>query len=272
MIASINKKLFLSSLLLATPAWSFDGLSTFSSMSPKFPCEKVLTFTDSLHRPAMNALWGTFGTDLSCLQQFTERNAARPHLVQFILSNESCRYFSRCFAGELARGLTSKSYNSKLEKRHAKLLLEIRNRVQSILDAADVIGNSNTRFILSIGLEDRLSEKAAKVLIDTILEIWPYEISRNTLKYLQRMDVRLSFVESHSLRPSCTKTTIANNDGNVLSNASSFEYRKSTDKCGVVFFWLPKLQGIESNKFVRPRYRSFKFPVGDAVLAKKFFK
>lgn len=272
MIATVNKIALASALLAARSLYAYDGISTFSSMSPRFPCEKVLSFTDTLKRPAMNALWGTFGSDLSCLQNFTQRNAYRPHLVQFILTNESCRYFSRCFAGELARGLGTKSYSARLAKRNAKLLSEVRVRVRSILDAADIIGTPNTRFVLSIGLEDRLSEQAASVLIETVLEIWPYEISRNTLKYQQRMDARVSFVESHSLRPRCTKATIANNDGNVLSISKSSEYRKSTDNCGVVFLWMPKLQGIQSTKFIRPRHRSFKFPNGDVVLARKFFK
>ncbi len=261
-----------SCLLLTTPGYAFEGLSTFSSMSPKFPCKKVLNYLDKLPHPAMNALWGTFGEDLSCLAKFTARNQHREHLIQIILSNESCRFFNRCKKGELARGLGVKSYNARLANGDLQLADEIRFRVREIREAAEAIATSKTTLVLSIGLEDRLSNLAANNLVTIIKTEWPYDLVRNSLSSTIGVDPRVSYMESHGLRPDCSARTIANNDGNVLSPASAKQYRKRTRDCGVVFFWLPRLQGISSQKFVRPRKRHFRFDSGDVLLADRFFK
>lgn len=249
----------------------YRGISSFAAMHKGFPCKQFLDISSHAKAPAMNVLWGTFGTSPKCVSAFTKKFEHRPHLLQIYFSNGSCRALKRCKEGEIGRTLTTNQFDQRLRKSNPKLAAQIVKRAEEILYFAVSNSNENTRLVLVVELEDRASNAAISKQITLLRQRWPYVIVRNTIRTSFGVDTRLDGLESHRLRPACGGATkYANNDGNVLSATGFAEYRSAAKGCHVVFYWFPSLQGIGANyKFVEPRKRRFWISSEDSLLAKK---
>lgn len=239
----------------------FVGLSAFSAMNESFPCDDYLKELNKSPRPIMPVLYGTFGFDWSCIDKFIQQNRSRPHAVQIHLSNERCRYYERCEAGELEGDLDTIDYNYLLEIKTGWLLQKITARVQTIyqvLSSLMIKHKANTDLFLSTGLEDLYSQNAYNVIYETIRSSWPYEIIRVPLQNNHHHDL----VEYHGVSVPCNDTTFASNDGAVLSVSGSAGFAAQHRECKATILWLPSLQGI-TNEFTKPLDRVFRFHFGD---------
>ena len=233
----------------------YKGLSAYSALNPKFPCDKYVELSTRVAKPAMAVLWGTFGKDISCVDKFIKANSSKPNLLEIHFSNETChRYPRKCFYGEL------KSYGIRT----------IQKRIYQIKALIEPLLLPNTKVILSMGLEDNYLRKRAKRLYSIIKSQWPYFIARSPDNdpYLPN---RHMFIEHHGLYSSCTRATIANNDGSELGMQAPREFYKRHASCLAVFLWLPGLQGSEK-KFTPPLTRSFKFSREDLRSAREFLQ
>lgn len=244
------------------------GISAFAIMNPGFPCEAFLETARKVDAPALSFLWGTFGSNPSCIQKWVNENKDKPHLIQIHFSNEVCRKKGNCRGGEFFGELTPSEYDAFIVLGPPRFQLELRHRVNRIKALIQSVANENTLVILSMGLEDQYSYIAANILHQYLKEQWPYEISRNPLDH---SDPPVALVhELHGVqlpnlsRPNC----IANLDGVSISTGEDnylpsitpegfSDFIRNNCECRAVFGWNAASQGIQGGTFVAPMDRKF---------------
>lgn len=141
------------------------GLSAFAALNSSFPCDTFLASLNKSPAPAMAILLNTFGSDWSCVNKFLSENSNKPHLLEIHFSNEACRRNNRCGSEEFLSGLTVNEYNqvlsdeiSSVAPKIARKILDVHSRIESNI-------SPKTRLILSLGLEDNLTESSQKIFI-----------------------------------------------------------------------------------------------------------
>lgn len=235
-------------------------------MSPKFPCKKVLDLYKNVQKPVMNPLYGTFGTDVRCINSFIDRFRGRSHMVLIYLVNGSCRRMRRCDRGEIYPKASVARFNILLERKNSILGHKIKKRVERI--RRDIVLAPRTKVVLSMGLEDEYSTKAYNSLKTWINETWPAPYSRNPLRNPNR--IRWSFLESHGMRPS-SGAKVCTNDGIDLDSRSIITYKRASRHCQVRIFWDKFLQGRDG-RFVVPYRRTFRLPILTRKLFREFIR
>lgn len=244
-----------------TTTLSYLGLSAFSALSPNFPCDEYLKELNKSPRPIMSVLWGTFGDDLTCIAKFIEENHDRDHAVEIHFSNERCRAWGRCFEGEVFPDLDTDEYNELLSDGGSLAYNVLIGRAFEITLTANTLGNFNTKWFLSTGLEDSYSPKAYEYLYNVLKSIWPYGFIRTPLKD----GFHHEFVERHSLSAECTEETFASNDGVGIAPGEVEFYRENHSDCKGTILWTCGLQGI-CGEFVSPRDRTFELSSDDVLM------
>lgn len=250
------------------PRWI--GLSGFAGLAgDRFPCNQYLEELKRSPAPIFSVLYGTFGNDWACVAEFIEQNKDRPHAVEVHFSNERCRFWGRCFEGELLSNLNTESYNHALESKDRVIIGAIQSRMYEILMMLQILGQRSefTHWILSTGLEDSYSSKAAEQIYTTLKSLWPYELIRSPVDHLPSGIIPN---ELHGIQVECQPGGFASNDGNTISTTPGLRaYVQSTSACAGVILWQPRAQGVD-DEFTRPADRSFSISADDILIWHEF--
>lgn len=242
------------------------GTSGFAIFNKRFPCDDFIEIHKSAKKPFASTLWGTFGTDATCLRRFAEVFKDRPHAIQIHLLNNTCVRNRNCREGEPFPRWTVSTLNKKLEARDPATLARLKARVERIVRLASGFLNPNTELILGLGLEDNYSNRAYLNLLEEVKPLWPWKLSRNPLHPQGKTRGDADLMEFHGWGARCTGVhQIANQDGTVFSEGESRRWLDQNSKCGFVALWTAESQGrTVSNGKVRssalpPRSRSFRY-------------
>ncbi|MBD1999228.1 hypothetical protein H6G00_21865 [Leptolyngbya sp. FACHB-541] len=276
------------------------GLSAFAAMNPSFPCDSWLRTTRGLNKPAMAVLWGTFGNSGACMERFLYQNRNRPHLLEIHFSNQTCLEVEdgrRCEDGELLRfnerrqPANTQDFNQEVLQNPA-LQNRIRDRIRRINQWLITHKNSNTKAVVSLGLEDEYSLEAFEKIVNLFQEVnretpLDFETVRSPEIYEYSLEAArfagyTGYLELHPGSPTETpdlsqypiwtppdgqppaKPTycITNLDGvstprdGGVSKSVSFEQAKGFitrhHDCMAVFLWHAPLQGLQPVLGPRP--------------------
>lgn len=255
-------------------AQTYTGIGIYAAQHRRFPCSQALKAVSAVERPAISVLWGTFGTSTSCIKKFAEASANKQHLIQIHLTNETCRLRGTCFEGELFPKVGWREQNHLLTTMSPRTKSQIQARVLSILNKLTPIINSNTKLVLSVGLEDLYNKNSAAKIISAVREVWPYELVRNSKKRARFGD-GTDYQELHGNRPNFEggQCGIVNLDGFDInfgrgaglrralstSRATAWFNTWKAQNCLAVFLWRGEWQGIYKDRYPRPRTRIVKF-------------
>lgn len=252
-------------LRLTSSSETFTGLVALAALHPRFPCDDYLRVSSASTSPVMATLWGTFGTDPSCIARYTEQNAHHKHVLYGYLLNGSCRRKGLCLEGEPFKQDSVSEWDARLIAMSSETSAVLTQRVLALRETFEAVANPNTILLLSIELEDNLSPLATTSLINLIKQSWPYEIVHNPLSM---GDVVLADLhELHGLQP-IEAPCIANLDGLSVRTDThdpytpsitpdrALEWANSRCHCHMVLFWHAPLQGL-SNGFSPPMGRGF---------------
>lgn len=241
------------------------GISAFAIFGKNFPCKALVsTFGDS-QTIAVATLVGTFGNDFTCINSLVESNRGKSFIIEFHLSNGSCRAFNRCGAGELFGSLTSKQFDRKLRNINRSTTSRIQTRLAPIKSFIDQYKSENIKILISAELETRCSKLAIENFFKVIKDEIPaaFLVFNPVGETNNFVPIGTDFVELHGLRPKFRGNTsrICSNDGNVINLQSARSYFRQAHSCQMLLPWSKELQGIigHNRRFVRPRDRRFVF-------------
>ena len=270
--------------LLFTATAQADGMSYLGMLHPEFKCRQALRVFRGVKAPALSVLWGTFGKDLTCYRKFIERHPDATVIIYF--SNEACRRWGRCKAGELFKDLSVSKYNRRLISRPNRLRRRLNLRLTAIKRAIVGDGPGEARIILSTGLEDNLSCKAVKSLVSILREAWPYEISRNPMAFNRPCGADL--LELHGAKPTAGAADVWSNDGtDLVFGATGFrgyephvraadllaQIRANRGDETIVLLWIAQTQGLYgTGGFSDPRSRVFTFSTWDVLSVNRLLR
>lgn len=225
-------------------------------------------------RPAISILWRSFNSKRPiCLKTFIRKYRHRNPIIEIHATNEAGRRNNRLAKYEYLASLSVNELNRRIETRDKRTLSKYSILIQNILNAvAPILGQAEV--IISTGLEDNYTHKAAKIITKYFRERLPDDIkvvrnpvSHNKGKYFA------DYIELHGMYPEYAKrdpcissldgTDIDYDDGGradksgiSLSQVRGYIKREAKRGC-YVFLWWQEQQGITHNGFVEPRSRSF---------------
>lgn len=238
--------IFLSSGSLAMAEVRFEGLTVLAAMHEKFPCGRLVNTLKHLPHPAIQVLWGTFGTDTRCLRRVMSKFRDRQHLIEIHLSNHTCRPSRgrRCFSGEV----------------HGPTAFD--ERLKEVIQFFSTYGNSNTVTVLTAALEDEFTDRQFRFYQKMILARWSGLTARNSL--LGGNYRPANFSESHS--PDATRAELVSLDGNLHMTETQVRRfvlkQRARRKVRALYLWRCEWQG-GCGKFIPPRKREFEFGLRD---------
>lgn len=240
----------------------FKGVAAFAAMNDEFPCDRYLAMVDQAKYPAMSVLWGTFGFNPRCVALFTLFNQKRPHMVQIHLSNETCRRNHVCGEGELLGHLNVREYNRALENPQFEVIKALVERVEEIKAFTEAVGNPNTYWVISTGLEDNYSNGAYNIVEFVVRRHWDGLISRNPLK--GRAYGGADFLEKHGNGARFGGAPcIANEDGTRNSLSRSRTFMRKHSGCFASFVWRESHQGRIRGRWIPIPLRQYIIPDED---------
>jgi len=245
------------------------GVSAFAIEAPAYvssACDRLVASLADTERIFLPTLHGTFGEDEGCIHRVLAVHRLKSIIVQVHLTNETMRRRRRSQRGEgeMLTHMSIAELNAGLEAHDSLVLDAVRNRTAEVLAKQRELGTPNTRWILGVGLEDNYTDRAAEVMVNTVREVWPYEVSRNPLKGSYRAGA--DFIESHSTarRKGFAPPCLANEDGRLNSTKASEKFLKTYGDCLAVALWDKDHQGANpGGSFKLPRLRTFKFTNAD---------
>jgi len=256
--------------VVPTYTGAFLGADWFAASNSAFPCDKALSVTEGLQKPAFGYLWGTFGSDHECLYRFLQKHAERPHLVRIHIANEVCRRHRNCGIGEIEPFMDVQRHISVLERREGWLLEKYHERMRNIVDWLYVHANSNTEILWSSGLEHNMTGAASVVLWELMRATESYGTIFNSVDNVIG-PIQYDFTELHHA-PSTEGRCVAALDGADIfwpHQASSYPRQwdireveqwglENSKVCRAVFLWSARSQGLGvGGHFVQPRVRSY---------------
>lgn len=277
------------------------GLSAFGIFSENFqgrPCSILLETIRHSDRPAIAALYKTFGTNTACIERFWRKTSewGKTHVTEIHFSNEAGRRSGLLDKDDFVRSADVETYTSLLEAMPEWLDAAIRERTREIV-ALIQPGLSNGSFILSTGLEDNFSNLAWDNIYAIIRQEWPYEIVRSPA--LSAYIVEQQFVppagirmESHGYsRRLDQQGCIGNGDGQDLdflqnagrnfrnAKAATMRSVKNWIRRGVrndciLFLWAGKWQGFfqDGDRASAPLKREFVMHRNDIPVIRELFR
>lgn len=250
-------KLALAWLIPAVALAQYTGFSAYPAMNKRFPCGRFLEVSRYADKPIMAVLYSTFGNNTSCIKKFVHKFRNRSHALEFHLNNETCRRGGRvCFEQELFAKKSPRAYSATLEQMPTQVRNRIQKRVKRILEVSES-ANGNTRLLLSLGLEDQYTDKAASQMFLAVKEIWPYEIIRNPVGDRSR-DRNADVIELHAVENifPADRLCIWNQDGLEGGLVEAQRLFKIYRQCLGRLAWTIESQGI-TTPFTPPLKRAF---------------
>jgi len=175
------KRLLLTALLAAPlPVRAIEtGFDFFAIEHKKFPC-KVSNFVAKHYpKPHLGYLDHTFGTKARCIKKFLQIAKSKPHTLKVHISNEVCRRKpGSCQPGiDFLSNLSVDQYNQALEQGNKKILKQIRKKARKLRLDHQSWGNSNTKLLISTGLESQFSsQKAYQAVVNQFIKAgWKHD-------------------------------------------------------------------------------------------------
>lgn len=152
-------------------------------------------FPDAFKRPATALLWGPWGYPVAFAKRFIDWAGSRSHLVEIHISAETARRTGRN-GRQIARNLGTTQYNKALEQHSVKVLNLVDKRVDEIVASIGPFTTSKTTVMLSVGLEDNLSQAAAGELLDAVrARCGGWKVVRNPM--LRQPKLGKELIEGH---------------------------------------------------------------------------
>lgn len=287
---------FVSAVLLlsshAEAKTSFEGVAFLAAHSEKAPCKRMLKALRPLQNPAIQTLWGTFGSSMKCLNRFTYQFRDRPHLVAVNLLNGSCirRGGDRfCYQGEPFK-VNATQFNRLMQRMRPKTVRTLSRRTSRVRKRFERIMTDNTKLRLHPVLEDDLTNRAFRNLVGVVKNEWPYQIFRSANSQNRKLG-GASGIELHNFGVfgalSAFPKASWSNDGISISGCSSGTsggFQASADASQVrgavtsaraigsdVFLWCAGWQGLTDN-FRAPRERVMAFQRSDIFLIRNLLR
>jgi hypothetical protein len=123
-------------------------------------------FPPKLKRLCTSVLWGPWSNKrlVKFLERFIQFCGEREHLIEIHISAETARSTGRN-GRQIAPKLSTAQYDKALREKDPKVLALVKKRVEKITMALAPIFSPLTTLVYSVGLEDNLSQGAAKVLL-----------------------------------------------------------------------------------------------------------
>lgn len=241
------------------------GISAFAIFGKNFPCNALIsTFSDS-ESIAVATLVGTFGDDFTCINSLVESNRGKSFIIEFHISNGSCRAFNRCGLGEFFGRINKSGFERLIKRMSQSTKARIRSRLAPIKSFINQYPTERFTILVSPELETR----GSKLAIENFFKVIKNEIPSAFLVFNpvgetnNFIPIGTDFIELHGLRPKFrgNSARICSNDGNVIDLQSARNYFRQARTCQVLLPWSKELQGIIGNnrRFVRPRNRRFVF-------------
>lgn len=238
---------------------SFGGVSAYpaAAWNRKTIKNYFKCFPDTIKRPATSVLWGPWGEPVPFIEEFIEWAGKRKHLVEIHMSAETARRTYR-HGRQIAPTQSVYQYNKNIINRDTMTMGLIAKRVELIARKIDSIENENTKVVLSVGLEDNLSEEAGCILVDyttKILKKWDltWKVCRNPM--LRQCKCGRELIEGHGRTFHPGSQHIWNFDGvhvgshdvvEDISYANALKLIEAANKqYRAVFLWSAKAQGWE---------------------------
>ena len=241
------------------------GISAFAIFGKNFPCKALVSTLSDSETIAVATLIGTFGNDFTCINSLVESNRGKSFIIEFHLSNGSCRAFNRCGTGEFFGSLNKSTFERLLRKMSESTKARIRSRLAPIKSFIDQYPTERFTILISPELETR----GSKLAIENFFKVIKDEIPSAFLVFNpvgttnNFVPIGTDFVELHGLRPKFrgNSARICSNDGNELNLQSARSYFRQAHNCQVLLPWSKELQGISGNsrRFIRPSNRRFIF-------------
>jgi len=155
------------------------GMAYFAMMSPRFPCARALRVFEGAEHPATAVLWGSFGTDETCVKEFVAQAGEREHIIEIHFDNGPARRAGRQGPGDFMRGWSVRHLNTALERHDKRVVAAAEDRAARMADFAQRLGSSTTEWLLSLTLEDDYTDEAANALAKIFDGIWAHPLVRN---------------------------------------------------------------------------------------------
>lgn len=213
-------------------------------------CTTALHTFDGIKRPALAFLWGSFGTDLSCVKRFIQQTQGRHGTVLVYAYNDTCdRLARRCTKEDKPKDFTA--------------------RVKEIRRFVNYASARGVKVIVTVGLEDDLPKREYSRRVAAMRKHLPVPLSRNPFSGAGGT-VGVDYYESHRLqRCESALPCVLTNDGYDISLGNG--YRTTGDPISIsalrssikrikgsysyVLLWWRSAQG-NSRGFVEPRKRT----------------
>ena len=212
-------------------------------------------FPAECRRPATSVLWGPWGTPVEFIDRFIGWAAGRNHTVEIHISAETARRTGRN-GKQIAPYLNVFDYQRALVSKNPEVLSKVNVRVDNIVERIAQICKPETKIILSVGLEDNLSDKAALVLINTVKKnlkskSLSWKVCRNPMTRRPRVDAE--WVEGHGRTFHAGCQNIWNFDGVHVGNHPKLDdisydnalkvIQAANKQYNIVYLWSAVAQG-----------------------------
>lgn len=251
-------------------------------LSPE-TCELILSTFDGLEAPALGFVWSSFGDNYQCVMRFTDRFKDRPHLLRIHLDDHVCKRNGNCAVTEFNFSLGVSHLNYLLEREEGWLIAKYRARLNSINVFADIVSKDTTRIVVSGGLEEQMSVKAASIVSKLITEVG-FESVANPVSALER--IGYTFYEIHTSAPANNECIAALDGGDIdfphkrsfypriMSKSELCTWMELNQECLGIFLWSARSQGLgitdkfnepNSSGYVVPRNRDIDFTEEDSA-------
>ncbi len=265
---------------------TFLGMAYLAAMHRKFPAKQAFKVFKGIKYPGLAVLPGTFGNKWSNIELYLEKVSDRPHLLELYLVNNVCLRKGNCKVGEVAKYRSQFEFNRRLERKDRRTFKKIERRIRTY---SDFIASNRTldgNYVLTLGLEDNYTERAARKLFHFVKLHWDYKVARNGLAFSSPRGI-----DYHELHQ--TYNILGHNDIGTLDGQDiNFPHRDPTlsntvdpknvrewlsrnhGKVKALLLWSALHQGLEgdSRKAPPPRRRNPQVPFRDIVLSRKWLR
>lgn len=222
------------------------GHDTLAILHPEFSDHNQLP-----KNTALGVLHWTFGSDTSRLRSYLNR--VEPQTVRVHLINTTCVRNQNCGTYEIGYGYTIKTFDSAVRNKKKDILTFVSQatKVYEELSAK----YPDTRFLISPALEHNLSQKAWRVLADTVLEVWPtVRLVNSPLDTSRGERYRGAWLEGHGPYSS-TEVEINSLDGVDATDIAIGSWLKRFNKIKVLYVWSRSYNCRNQGPFEDPRKR-----------------
>lgn len=260
-----------------------EGISAFQIMSNNWTtkqCKNLKTGLKLFRYPAFSVLYGSFGNNTKCLYNLIT-TINRKKWVQIHLSNEVARRNNTLTKRDLLPEFNVIEYNRVLQKNRPRVVRAIMQRLARIVRLTKK--GKKITWNLSLGLESNYTKKAVRNLYNIIRTAWPYEISYSPItNNFHGLDAMRELHGYGARAKKYSGNCIQNGDGTgifdikpngSIRNYSLQQVREWRKRCRrnscICLLWDEKWQGRDSNKFVEPSKRNFKFNKSDIAIIRR---